>query len=332
MRKPPDISVVVCTYNRAEILRRALASLAVQRCPTDLEYEIVVVDDGSTDHTADVVREANRCTQCRVIYVRESGRGVSAARNAGVAAAHGGWIAFTDDDQIARSDWLVNLWRAQIQTGAECIGGARTLELPEATLRGMPTQTRLLLGEISTEGDLRACSRDALVCTGNLLVRRSLVLQAGGFDETLTQGGEDTDLLIRIRRAGHTCWFTPRAVVGHIIPTYRLGEDYLLWAAMRGGDCYAVRDVREWGIGKSSVVALARLVQGALIHVPAMLFARLCGRHAYATAYKCRLMRAIAYVKRVGRACMGAQRAQPKVSSTKIEFRGERNMFDRMAG
>lgn len=332
MRKPPDISLVVCTYNRAEMLKRALASLAVQRCPVDLEYEVIVVDDGSTDHTSDVVREANRCTQCRVIYVRESGRGVSAARNAGVAAAHGQWIAFTDDDQIARPDWLSNLWEAQNRTGAECIGGARTLELPETTLRGLPAQTRLLLGEIPTDGDLRACSRDDLVCTGNLLVKRSVVLQVGGFDETLTQGGEDTDLLIRIRRAGHMCWFTPRAVVMHIIPAYRLGEDYLLWAAMRGGDCYAVRDVREWGVAKSSVTAFARFVQGVLVYVPAMLVARLCGRRANATAYKCRLMRAIAYVKRVARECIGTQGIQDKVPSTKIEFRGERNMFDRMAG
>ncbi|NUM52752.1 MAG: glycosyltransferase family 2 protein [Candidatus Hydrogenedentes bacterium] len=332
MNKRVDISVVVCTYNRAAMLERALKSLAVQQCPAGIEFEIVVVDDGSTDNTGEIVREANRCTDRRVSYIRESGRGISAARNRGVDAARGEWIAFTDDDQIADGVWLWNLWFAQGKTGASCVGGARTLELHDDVLRSLPMQTRLILGEIAPVGELHPCTRDSLLCTGNLLVRRDLVLKVGGFDEALTQGGEDTDLLMRLRASGQTCWFTPHAVVRHIIPPYRLEMGYLTWSAMRGGDCFAVRDVREWGALRPSLIAIARLAQANFVHAPAMVYARLLGRDAAAIAGRCRIARAMAYAKRVAALVMFPVRVEAASHGSRFDFRGERRMFDQPVG
>ena len=332
MNKRTDISIVVCTYNRAGLLERALQSLVIQQCPPGLEYELIVVDDGSTDHTADIVRELNRCTDRRVVYIHESGRGISAARNTGVHAARSEWIAFTDDDQIAEPTWLWNLWFAQGKSSAQCIGGARTLELPERVLQTLPRQTRLILGEIPCVGDLQPCTRDSLLCTGNLLLRKDLILKVGGFDESLSQGGEDTDLLMRLRSSGLTCWFTPHAVVRHIIPPYRLESGYLTWAAMRGGDCFAVRDVREWGKWKASLTAVARIGQAVSVHVPKMLWTRTRGREAETIACKCRCVRAIAYAKRVAALVFATREGAHKSAPNIIEFRGERRMFDRAAG
>lgn len=332
MNKRIDISIVVCTYNRASLLERALQSLAVQQCPEGLEYEVIVVDDGSTDNTAEVVREANRCTHRRVVYVREIGRGVSAARNRGVNAARGEWIAFTDDDQIADRVWLWNLWFAQGKSGAPCVGGARTLELREQILRALPNQIRLILGEIAPAGELHRCTRDALLCTGNLLVRRDLILQLGGFDETLTQGGEDTDLLMRMRAAGHESWFTPHAIVRHIIPPYRLEAGYLVWSAIRGGDCFAVRDVREWGATRPCMAAGARLLQAVIVHLPAMWYTRLLRDDARSTAFRCRYARAMAYAKRVIALALLPNGNPESPAGAAIEFRGERQMFDQSSG
>jgi glycosyltransferase involved in cell wall biosynthesis len=264
--------------------------------------------------------------------VRETGRGISAARNAGVEVARGEWIAFTDDDQIAEPIWLVSLWQAQLRTGASCVGGARTLELADDLLRELPLQTRLILGEIPAVGDLHVCTRDALLCTGNLLVRRGLVLELGGFDVALTQGGEDTDLIMRLRRAGHVIWFTPNAIVRHIIPPYRLDARYLSWAARRGGDCYAMRDVREWGILRTFPIAAARLGQAVTMHVPAMAYARLRGNGPLATAHKCRLLRAVAYARRVVECAFSNARVKNDSGPGATEFRGERSMFDRPTG
>jgi len=321
-----DISVIVCTYNRADMLRRALASLAIQNLPDGLNYEVVVVDDGSTDATAEVIREAKRCTDRPVVHLRENGIGISAARNAGVRAARGTWLAFTDDDQIADSAWLRNLCYTQQQTNSNAIGGARMLELPARVLAGLPRQIRLILGEIEASGAPHVCSRDALVCTGNLLIRKALVEELGGFDESLTQGGEDTDLFMRLRRAGHECWFTPYALVHHIIPEYRLESAYLLWASLRGGDCYARRDLREWGILFTWFACIARVSHGISRHVPALLLARLQRDEAKALASRCSLWRVWGYAKRV------AQMSVPSVAgasseASAIDFRSERKLF-----
>lgn len=332
MNSRTDISVVVCTYNRAALLERALQSLVIQQCPPGLEYEIVIVDDGSTDQTAEIVREVKRCTDRRVVYIRENGRGISAARNTGVHAARSEWIAFTDDDQIAEPAWLWNLWFAQAKASAQCVGGARTLELPSHILLSLPRQTRLILGEIPCAGELHACTRDSLLCTGNLLLKKNLIQKVGGFDESLTQGGEDTDLLMRLRNFGVTCWFTPHAVVRHIIPPYRLESGYLTWAATRGGDCFAVRDVREWGRWKASISAAARVGQAIGLHAPRVAWHRMLGQEAEYVASKCRCVRAIAYAKRVAATILAGNATAKHSARNVIEFRGERQMFDRAAG
>ncbi len=332
MNNRTDISIVVCTYNRAALLERALQSLVIQQCPPGLEYELIIVDDASTDNTAEIVREAKRCTDRRVVYIRENGRGISAARNSGVQAARSEWIAFTDDDQIAEPTWLWNLWFAQGKSSAQCVGGARTLELPQRVLQTLPRQTRLILGEIPCVGDLHPCTRDSLLCTGNLLLRKDVIVKAGGFDESLTQGGEDTDLLMRLRASGVVCWFTPHAVVRHIIPPYRLEAGYLTWAAIRGGDCFAVRDAREWGKWKACITAAARVSQAATVHVPKLLWNRVRGRDAEAIACKCRCLRAVAYAKRATALAFAGSSSAQQSTRNVIEFRGERQMFDRAAG
>lgn len=325
MDKPIEISVVVCTYNRAAMLQRALQSLIAQHCPPQLEYEIVVVDDGSTDATEEVVREIGRCTDRAVVYIGESGVGIAAARNAGVKAARGNWIAFTDDDQIADTAWLRALWYAQQRTCAVCIGGGRILELPRETLDALPRQIRLILGEIVVDGGMHACGRDALVCTGNLLIRREVLNRLGGFDASLTQGGEDTDLFMRLRRAGYTCWFTPHALVRHIIPPYRLEPAYLLWASLRGGHCYAHRDLREWGLARTWAVCVARAGYAACVHAPAWITAAATGDRPNALARKCSVWRAAGYTKAVASQTVASLLRMD--SRGRIEFRSERQLF-----
>jgi glycosyltransferase involved in cell wall biosynthesis len=97
---PPTFSVVICTFNRAEILPRAIESVLAQTFP---DFELIVVDDGSTDATGDLVRAA---TDPRVRYVRQDNQGLSAARNAGVGASSGRYVVFLDDDDIAMPIWL----------------------------------------------------------------------------------------------------------------------------------------------------------------------------------------------------------------------------------
>src|SRR5881394_1714601 len=103
----PEISVVLPTYNRSESLRRTLASLERQTFPA-AKFEVIVVDDGSTDGTASVAAEFAGRGPMKVEYVRGSHEGPGASRNLGVSRARGGIVAFIEDDVLPEPDWLAS--------------------------------------------------------------------------------------------------------------------------------------------------------------------------------------------------------------------------------
>ena len=97
----PDISTIVCTYNRADMLRSALASLYDLATDGEFTYEIVVIDNASTDATPAAIAAAAAESSAPLRGVHEPQKGVVAARNRGIREARGRWIAFFDDDQLA---------------------------------------------------------------------------------------------------------------------------------------------------------------------------------------------------------------------------------------
>lgn len=326
MNVEPHISVVVCTYNRASMLRRALESLCALNTNNEFTYEIVIVDDASTDDTSSVIQEGMQQSRTRIQSIREAGKGVAAARNAGIEIAGGEWIAFFDDDQLAEPSWLLELWRAQGHTGALCVGGSRVLELSRDELGALSPIVRRILGEIPIEREARACRRHDSLCTGNALVHRSVFERVGGFDASLTQGGEDTDFFLRVHKAGIACWYTPSAVVIHMVPAYRLEEPYLTWAATRGGECFANRDAADWGRARTIALAVARLAHAGLVHAPMRMVSRATGDHLEWVGRKCQMQRASAYARRALR-LLGSRRGAGVPPRTGIEFRSERNLF-----
>ncbi len=107
-----DITVVLCTFNRQEMLRIAIESLINLRRGLGFSYDIVVVDDGSTDQTPAVIQSMVKASSVEIRYIRQNNSGVATARNTGVRHALGNWVAFFDDDQIADRDWLIRLLAA----------------------------------------------------------------------------------------------------------------------------------------------------------------------------------------------------------------------------
>src|SRR5262245_15851669 len=120
----PDISVVVCTRNRAALLRGALASLYDLATEDEFTYEIVVVDNGSTDETPQVITMAMQESKHPLRGVLERESGIAAARNRGIAASRGRWIAFFDDDQLADWHWLAELFRGAQEKNCRVVGGS----------------------------------------------------------------------------------------------------------------------------------------------------------------------------------------------------------------
>lgn len=323
----PLVSVVVCTYNRAEMLRDTLASLAVLETACEFEYEIVVVDNASTDHTQPVLREvsADFPVPLRTCYVGTPG--VAAARNQGIVEARGEWIAFFDDDQLAHPRWLRELLAMARRKGCRCVGGVNRLRLPSnLDPEQLAPAVRALHGESLGRDREQRYSRKSSPGCGNLLLHRGVFDEVGVFDESLREAGEDTDLYRRIYARGIEAWCTPLAISYHVIPAYRLEEEYLRWKSLRNGSHLARRNRNDWGLWISSAVLLARMVQGGLVHLPRLWWAGWKQSPHELTGCRCRLWKTEGYVRFALRELFPRLFAQ-KVFFDRLEFRNERELL-----
>ncbi len=227
-------SIVVPTFNRAQVSSLAVESLLAQ--DASVPYEIIVVDNNSTDDTRVRIQALLEKAAGRLRYILERRRGCSAARNAGVAAARGSIIAFVDDDAIADPGWLEALDRTyRSHPDAWCVGGRILLRLPGARPRWFdPHSTTLMdylsgldLGDATIE---RRYPND--VWGANFSVRRSALERVGLFDTRLGLAGshltlgEETELCWRIQEAGGGVYYCGEAVVTHVVPKTRLTKRY----------------------------------------------------------------------------------------------------------
>lgn len=222
MRPPeprPLISVVVCTRNRAELLRGVLAGLARQSLPAS-DYEVLVVDNGSTDHTADVVADlAPRLPSLR--FLREEATGLSHARNRGFREARGEWVAYTDDDCRIPPQWLAEARRAIEERRPEILGG------PVYPFYEEPKPLWYLdaYGGRERGHDARPLAPEELLIGCNLLVRREALERVGGFPPDLGMAGtrvaygEEAAVQWRVRRdVPHAvAYYAPEVFVFHLV-------------------------------------------------------------------------------------------------------------------
>lgn len=197
------VTVVVPTRDRPEALGRCLAALTSQTCPG---VEAVVVDDGSADAAA--VERAAAAGGARL--VRLPGRGAAAARNAGVDAARGDVVCFTDDDCEPAPEWAARLV-ARIRAGAGAAAGRTVAADPHDRLAAAAETIAGHLAEHARAAD----GTTSFSATNNVACRLD-VAQAVRFDESFpAAGGEDRDWCARLVAAGHRIEWTPDALVAH---------------------------------------------------------------------------------------------------------------------
>src|SRR5213595_1054677 len=197
----PRISVVVCSYNGARTIRDCLDGLAKLRYPN---YEVIVVNDGSTDETASLAQEF----PFRLISTEN--RGLSAARNTGYQEATGEIVAYIDDDASPDPDWLSYIAAAFQKEDFAGVGGPN-IPFPSdgpiascvASSPGGPTH--VLLSDTEAE-HIPGC---------NMAFRKSWLEAIGGFDPQFRVAGDDVDLCWRLRQGGGKLGFSPAAMVWH---------------------------------------------------------------------------------------------------------------------
>ena len=293
----PNVTVVLCTYNRAGLLCGALDSLIRQDTRGGLSYEIVVVDDASTDATPKVVREAIARSPVPMRYVLGSGKGLARAQNMGIKESCAEWIAFFDDDELAEPNWLEELVACALQAGVAVVGGAVRLDLSDEELGKLSPVCRSILGATEEGRKLGRCVRKTFPGSGNMLVKATVFQAVGQFDEPWVRGGSDLELSLRCRRAGIEALFTPKAIIRHCVPAYRLKDSYLIWCSLRVGNNFAYRDFREWGLTRTMIACLARIAQASFVNVPLMLLAHMLGNGADVVGRRCLLSRAWGYLR-----------------------------------
>jgi len=228
-----DLSVVVATHNRCELLPRVVEAILAQTLPRE-RYELVLVDDGSTDGTEALGFELSQRPGVRC--VRQENRGAAAARNRGIAEAAGEIVAFTDDDCLVPPDWLARLAGGYARH-PEVVGVGGRL-VPEAAALAASAVARYeawVAEEVFGIGDEEAVG--GFDCpaggTNNMSYRRETLLDVGGFDEGFPPRvwGEDADLKRRITRRGGRLLYVPVAVVH--LRDYALGP-FLRQCVQRG--------------------------------------------------------------------------------------------------
>jgi glucosyl-dolichyl phosphate glucuronosyltransferase len=230
------ISVIVCTYNRSESLRKTLGSLAQLWAPAGTSWELIVVDNNSTDDTAEVVKTFAAASSFSVRYVFEINQGLSHARNAGINAARGDIVAFTDDDVTVDPRWLCELRKIFEQFGCIGVGGRIVpvwigqkpswLELdgPHSLYSG--TLVSFDLGE-------EPCELSTSPIVGANMAFKKVAFEKHGFFRTDLgkrgndpMGGEEVEFCTRLSRAGDKLVYAPSAVVYHPVPKARLKKSH----------------------------------------------------------------------------------------------------------
>ena len=245
------ITVILCTFNRCESLARALESVAVSAMPSSSEWEVLVVDNNSTDQTRAVVDDSCGRHPGHFRYLFEPKPGKSNALNAGIKEARGDVLAFMDDDVVVEQAWLQNLTAALTDKTIAGAGGRILPDWKSSPPAWLPLEDRYALAPLAMFdlGPDAGPLTEAPFGT-NMAFRKEVFAKFGGFRTDLGPRpgseirNEDTEFGQRVLAAGELLRYEPSAVVYHAVPENRVRKEYFqVWWFDK-----ARADIRQFGI------------------------------------------------------------------------------------
>ena len=278
------ISAVVCTFNRSKVLVGALNSLSAQSLSSS-DYEIIVVNNASTDDTEKVVRRFRKDhPHIHIQSVFERRPGLGCARNAGLCCSRGDFVAYLDDDAVAHPQWLKRALECfqAISPSPVCVGGPI---LPFFEVSKPPwfkdeyeTRTWGKVPRYLTWGEKFSGS--------NMIFRKSFLRGCKGFNETLGMTskflsvGEETDLFERLWRNGNgdrLFYYCPRLIVHHKVFSHRMTPVYRLKRAYAEGQSWQRRQINESAFRRW--VSIIRAIGNVVFWSGSALTRRWCYHH-----------------------------------------------------
>lgn len=228
------LTVIIPTFNRAQLLSKTLKSLADATRPIGLEMSVTVVDNNSTDETKTAVDQWK--DQLDLKYVFETRQGKSRALNTGIENADCDLIGMIDDDEEVAEDWLVEIARVFLNRWEEVdfIGGRYTPRWEAPPPTWLPAQCTGVVG-FSNPGEEElpyGGSFKGMMPGGNAVVKLSAFREVGAYDEQLgpvgkdLMGCEDDDMYHRLLEVGKRGLYCPKLTIYHRVPAYRLTKKY----------------------------------------------------------------------------------------------------------
>jgi glucosyl-dolichyl phosphate glucuronosyltransferase len=245
MTQPCDVSVVISTRNRAELLARCLRSLLESR--TTAAFEIIVVDNGSTDGTRGVTESFQGSRAIPVHYIWEPRQGVSHGRNAGIARAAGRIIAFTDDDIVVSRGWVEEIHQLLEQRrDIDCIGGPVLPLWSDPPPHWLDSRhwSPLSVTDHGSRPFEIGSNHPLCLLTSNVAFRRGVFDRIGGFSPEFPRA-QDHELQMRFWLSGGRALYSPGVVVHTAVPAERLRVGYHRQWHTRNGRMCARMKLRE---------------------------------------------------------------------------------------
>ena len=284
-----EFTVIVCTYNRAGNLPRCLGALAAQGGVEGREWEVLVVDNNSSDRTPAMVAELAQKLPINIRYTRETEQGLNYARNTGIRESTGKYFSYVDDDIEVSKIWLASLLEAFEANDADAVGGRIHLD-PSVTLPKWIRPDTDMMGFLGYQdfGDapLRLDGRQRYPFGGNMAFNRRVVERIGYFNPKLGRKGTgrkrselfkgaETDYFHRLTASGEVrIFYAPNAIVYHLIMPFQLEKKYFRTIHFNAGFQKAFHDdtdhpSRLFGIPRFYFSQLARGVSKYLLQVSA---------------------------------------------------------------
>jgi glycosyltransferase involved in cell wall biosynthesis len=270
-----QLSIIICSYNRADYIGEALTALYRQTAPLDA-FEVFVVDNNSTDNTSEVFtawRSANPNGQ--FYYTTEQQQGASYARNTGAALAVTPWLCFIDDDAVANNNFVEQILK-HTKANPDHVGfGGRIIpRYVPAEPKWMSYYVSSMVGNFDYAPHTCAFEKGKYPLESNMIVAKKIFDLVGGFNTslpgvvgTLRIGGEGKELFYKIIAMGNAIYYDPSIVVEHVVEVKKLTPAYLYRVAsgMGRGERTRTKNISSWAYFSKIVEYLLKLVAAIIL-------------------------------------------------------------------
>lgn len=228
-------SILIPTHNRADSLARTLESISHMNLPQGQNFEVVVVDNNSSDHTREVVERMAKATGLLMKWVLETRQGTNHARNRGIQEAKGTYLLFTDDDVVVTPHWLADYIKAfETYPNAACMSGRVIPEFSSGQPAWLPEDLLSYYGNQDYGDEARPFPFPKYPMEMNMAFRKDFLIRVGGFPTAIMRNAttlmsNDGKLFFNsLHHMQESVMYIPSGLIYHQIPPERITQDWLM--------------------------------------------------------------------------------------------------------